>query len=101
MARTYINPLALALAAALAAAGRRIQQEPVLFQALAQAALACAAGFGWWRELTPEQMGELLALSAAVLSLVTRQRVTPIVNPRAADGAPLVPAAPSPEGDPR
>ena len=93
--------LTRALVATLLAIGQRIRQEPVLFQGLVQAALATAAGFGWWRELTPEQMGELLALSAALLSLVTRQHVTPIVNPRAADGAPLAPVDAGAEGEPK
>lgn len=51
-------------------------REPVLYLALVQAALALVAGFGL--ELTPEQVGAIMAFSAAVLGFVARQQVTPI-----------------------
>jgi hypothetical protein len=55
---------------------RLIHNEPVAIQGLIQATLAALVGFGviTW---TPEQVGLVLALVAAVLALVTRTRVTP------------------------
>lgn len=51
-------------------------REPVMWLALIQTALALVAGFGL--ELTPEQVGAIMAFSAAVLGFVARQQVTPI-----------------------
>lgn len=54
-------------------------REPVAVQAVIQAALALAVGFGL--DLSSQQIGLLLAFSAAVLALVTRQAVTPVEAP--------------------
>jgi len=68
---------------------RLIKQEPVLFQGIIQAALALLGAFGV--KLGAVQVGSILALSAAILSFWTRNRVTPTAAPKADDGAPLVP----------
>ncbi len=52
-------------------------REPVLYLALVQAALALAVGFGLG--LTGEQVAGLMAFAAAVLGVVTRSRVSPVV----------------------
>jgi hypothetical protein len=61
-----------------------IRQEPVLFQALVQAALALLVAFG--SHLSAGQVGSLVAFSAALLSFVTRTQVTPVANQKAGDG---------------
>lgn len=53
----------------------RISQEPVLVLAVVQAVLALAVSFGLG--LTGEQVGSIMAVSAAILGLVARQKVTP------------------------
>ena len=53
----------------------RIRNEPALVIGLVQAALALVIAFGL--ELSEEQVGAVLAISAAVLALVTRSQVTP------------------------
>ncbi len=68
---------------------QKIKEEPVLFQGLLQAFLALLMAFGL--KLDATKIGAILAFSAAVLSFVTRQVVTPTANPRASDGTKLVP----------
>ncbi len=68
---------------------KRIREEPVLFQGLIQTALALAVSFGL--QLTPNQIGAILALTAAALSFWTRTMVTPVANPKTSDGTQLVP----------
>ena len=53
----------------------RLSQEPVLVLAVVQSILAVAVSFGLG--LTGEQVGGILAVSAALLGLIARQRVTP------------------------
>lgn len=53
----------------------RLSQEPVLVLAVVQATLALVVSFGL--QLTGEQVGAILAVSAAVLGLIARQKVTP------------------------
>ena len=50
-------------------------REPALILGLVQAVLALLLAFGV--HLTVEQVGTILAVSAALLSVVVRQRVTP------------------------
>lgn len=50
-------------------------REPALILGVVQAVLAVAISFGV--DLTPQQVGMILAATAAVLALITRQRVTP------------------------
>lgn len=53
----------------------KIRNEPVLITGLVQAALALAVTFGLG--VSEEQVGAILAVTAAVLALVARSRVTP------------------------
>lgn len=53
----------------------RVRNEPVLVTALVQAVLALVVSFGL--SLSAEQIGGILAVSAAVLAFVARAKVTP------------------------
>ena len=53
----------------------RIQNEPVLVLGVVQAGVALVAAFGL--DLSGDQMGALVAFSAALLSVIARTRVTP------------------------
>ena len=68
----------------------RIKQEPVMFQGLLQAFFALLAGFKIIN-ISQDQMGLLLAFSAALLAFLTRQAVTPLSNPRDNSGKKLAP----------
>ncbi len=59
----------------------RIRREPALIVGLVQATLVLAASFGL--DLTEEQRAALLTLTAVVLSIVTRQMVSPKAAPKA------------------
>lgn len=59
-------------------AGGWLSREPVAVQAVIQAAIAMAMGFGF--DISPEQMGLILMFTAAVLGLITRQQVTPFIS---------------------
>lgn len=50
-------------------------REPALILGALQALLALGVGFGL--QLTPEQMALVLAASAAIFAVITRQNVTP------------------------
>ena len=50
-------------------------REPAMVLALVQAVIVLGVSFGL--QLTPEQTGAILALTAVVLGLVTRSRVSP------------------------
>ncbi|HEY7824747.1 MAG TPA: hypothetical protein VIG24_18040 [Acidimicrobiia bacterium] len=52
-------------------------REPALILGFVQAAIVVAVTFGL--ELSPEQTGAILAFTAAVLALITRQNVSPTV----------------------
>lgn len=56
----------------------RLRSEPALAAGIVQAVLATAVAFGL--PLNDLQQGSLLALSAAVLAVFVRQRVTPTKN---------------------
>ena len=68
---------------------QRIKEEPVLFQGLIQALIALGTAFGF--DLDAAKVGAITAASAALLSFLTRQVVTPLANPRDANGKPLTP----------
>lgn len=51
-------------------------REPVMFYALVQTVLALIVAFGL--DLTPEQTGAILAVTAALLGLIARSKVTPV-----------------------
>ena len=53
----------------------RVRNEPVLLTALIQSVLALVVSFGL--SLSPEQIGGILAVSAAILAIVARSQVTP------------------------
>lgn len=52
-----------------------MDREPALILAAVQSVLALVVAFGL--DLTVEQTGALLAVTAAVLGVVTRSKVTP------------------------
>lgn len=53
-------------------------REPVLFMTLIQAAIILLVSFGL--DLTVEQQTAILVFSAALLGLITRQRVSPVMG---------------------
>src|SRR6266496_5286126 len=58
--------------------------EPVHLQGFVQTVLALVVAMGF--QLTTNQTGAMLAVSASFLSLLTRQQVTPMARPRDRDG---------------
>lgn len=52
-------------------------REPILWLAAVQALIALVTSFGF--DMTGEQTGAIMAVSAAVLGLVARRRVSPVV----------------------
>ena len=57
---------------------QQIREEPVMFQGLVQAGLALLAGFQVL-SVTQEQMGYIMAFTAALLAFLTRRVVSPTV----------------------
>ena len=53
-----------------------MKTEPAMIMAILQSALALAISFGL--HLTAEQVGGIVALSAAVFGLITRSKVSPV-----------------------
>jgi hypothetical protein len=51
-------------------------REPALILAAVQAIIALAIGFGL--DITTEQVGLILAATAAVIGVITRSKVTPV-----------------------
>jgi uncharacterized protein (DUF697 family) len=51
-------------------------REPAMVLALVQCVIVLGVSFGL--RLTPEQTGAILALTAVVLGLLTRSKVTPV-----------------------
>ncbi|MFD7157968.1 hypothetical protein ACFV9C_25425 [Kribbella sp. NPDC059898] len=60
------------------------KREPALVLGVVQAIVALAVSFGFG--LSAEQTGAILAVSAAVLALVTRSQVTPTSKTATSDG---------------
>ena len=58
-------------------------REPAMVLALVQAVIALVVAFGL--NLAPDQIGAILAVTAVVLGLITRSRVSP-ASPRVRDG---------------
>ena len=56
--------------------GNLWNREPAMVLALVQCAIVLAVSFGL--KLTPEQSGAILALTAVVLGLWTRSKVSPV-----------------------
>jgi hypothetical protein len=63
-----------------------IKAEPVSFQGIVQATIALGTSFGLG--LNGTQVGAILAVTAAILSFLTRQQV----SPDAIQNAPMPPA---------
>ena len=55
-----------------------IKSEPAAFAALARAVLIGAATFGL--KLTPEQITAVYVVVECVLTIITRQNVTPVIK---------------------
>lgn len=55
-------------------------REPAVILALVQAGLALAIGFGL--QWTGEQVALVMAFAVAVVTVITRQSVTPLADPR-------------------
>jgi uncharacterized protein (DUF697 family) len=53
-----------------------LDREPALILGAVQAVVALAVAFGF--DLSAEQVGAIVAATAALLSVVTRSRVTPV-----------------------
>jgi hypothetical protein len=56
--------------------GTILGREPAMVLALVQAVLALVVAFGL--NLAPDQIGAILAVTAVVLGLITRSRVSPV-----------------------
>lgn len=56
----------------------RVRNEPALVTGIVSAAIALAISFGFG--LSEQQVGAIMAFVVAILSVVTRQAVTPNVN---------------------
>lgn len=56
-----------------------IRSEPVMTQAVIQAFLAMLLSFGI--HLTSEQVGAIMAFTAAFLAIIVRSKVTPVNKP--------------------
>ena len=56
----------------------RIRREPALVAGLVQAVLALLVAFGL--DVSAEQTASILAVTAALLAVVTRAQVTPVVD---------------------
>ena len=54
-------------------------REPAMVLALVQAVLALVVAFGL--NLAPDQIGAILAVTAVILGLITRSRVSPSTSP--------------------
>ena len=52
-----------------------MSREPAVLMGLVTAVLALVVSFGL--DLSPEQVGTIVAVAAALLSVVTRSKVTP------------------------
>jgi hypothetical protein len=73
-----------------------IKAEPVTFQGLVQSLIALATSFGFG--LNGTQVGAILAVTAAILSFLTRQQVSPV----ATQNVPMPPGVnPPATGEPR
>ena len=82
----------------------RIRREPALVTGLVSAVIALGAAFGL--DLSGEQTGAIMAVTAAVLAVVTRQSVTPnadvqaVTDDSSPTGVAAGPAAEAPTGEP-
>jgi uncharacterized membrane protein YhiD involved in acid resistance len=65
-----------------------VRQEPATTQALILVVIAIGIAFGWWH-WTDAQIGVVVGISAALLSMFVRSQVTPLIRPVDA-GRPLI-----------
>lgn len=80
----------------------KFQREPVVIigavVAVVQASIGLAVAYG--APLSGDQAAAIVAACAAagafIQAIIAREKVTPVDDPRAADGSPLVPAAKRP-----
>ena len=56
--------------------GTILGREPAMVLALVQAVIALVVAFGL--SLAPDQVGAMLAVTAVILGLITRSRVSPV-----------------------
>jgi hypothetical protein len=75
----------------------RLKNEPAMLLGLVQAVLAVAVSFGF--KLSPEQVGALVALSAAGSAFLVRQQVSPVANPASTVGPTREMITPEPAAD--
>jgi hypothetical protein len=75
--------------------GNIVKNEPVLIQGLVQAALALVLSFGV--DISDEQIGSIMAITAVILAIIARLFVTP--NDQVPPDTPSTPpeAPPGPE----
>lgn len=57
-----------------------VRQESPATQALIQVLIAFGIAFGWWH-WTDAQIGAVMGISAALLSMFVRSQVTPLIRP--------------------
>ena len=67
-----------------------VRKEPAATQALIQVFLALGIAFGWWH-WSDAQIGAVVGISAALLSMFVRSQVTPLIQPTT-KGRRLIPA---------
>jgi hypothetical protein len=67
-----------------------VRKEPVATQALIQVFIALGIAFQWWY-WSDAQTGAVVGISAALLGMVVRSQVTPLIQP-ATKGRRLMPA---------
>lgn len=65
-----------------------IRQEPATTQALVQVLIGLGIAFQWW-QWSDAQIGAVIGISAALLSMFVRSQVTPLIRPVDA-GRPLI-----------
>ena len=63
---------------------KRISEEPVLFQGLIQATFPALVAFELI-DMSSAQLGIIYTFTAALLSFLTRKKVTPLANPKDAE----------------
>jgi predicted negative regulator of RcsB-dependent stress response len=65
-----------------------VRQESPATQALVQVLIAVGIAFGWWH-WSDAQIGAIMGISAALLSMFVRSQVTPLIRP-VDGGRPLI-----------
>lgn len=68
--------------------GLFLGREPGLVLGFLGAVISLVVGFGV--DFTPEQIGLLMAVVTTGIALIVRPQTTPLIDPKASDGTPLV-----------